>query len=47
MVSTAKGERRGGSTITQQLAKNLFETRKRKSQGFIRKVRAGDPHDSL
>jgi len=38
MVSTAKGERRGGSTITQQLAKNLFETRKRKSQGFIRKV---------
>jgi penicillin-binding protein 1A len=38
MVSTAKGERRGGSTITQQLAKNLFETRKRKSQGIIRKV---------
>jgi penicillin-binding protein 1A len=38
MVSTAKGERRGGSTITQQLAKNLFETRKRKSQGVIRKV---------
>src|ERR1700754_1358791 len=38
MLSTAKGERRGGSTITQQLAKNLFETRKRKSQGFIKRV---------
>ena len=34
MLSTAKGERRGGSTITQQLAKNLFETRKKKSQGL-------------
>ncbi|MDB5062503.1 MAG: transglycosylase, partial [Mucilaginibacter sp.] len=38
MLSTAKGERRGGSTITQQLAKNLFSTRKRKSQGIIRHV---------
>ena len=38
MLSTAKGERRGGSTITQQLAKNLFSTRKRKSQGVIRHV---------
>ncbi|MDN3546778.1 penicillin-binding protein 1A [Mucilaginibacter aquaedulcis] len=38
ILSTAKGERRGGSTITQQLAKNLFETRKRKSQGFIKRV---------
>ena len=32
MLSTAKGDKRGGSTITQQLAKNLFETRKRKSR---------------
>src|SRR5476651_1314587 len=38
MLSTAKGDRRGGSTITQQLAKNLFETRKRKSQGIIKHV---------
>lgn len=38
LVSTAKGDRRGGSTITQQLAKNLFSTRKRKSQGLIRHV---------
>lgn len=36
--STAKGERRGGSTITQQLAKNLFETRKKKSQGLIKRI---------
>lgn len=38
MLSTAKGDRRGGSTITQQLAKNLFETRKRKSQGLIKHI---------
>ncbi len=38
MLSTAKGDRRGASTITQQLAKNLFSTRKRKSQGFIRHI---------
>jgi penicillin-binding protein 1A len=38
IISTAKGDRRGGSTITQQLAKNLFQTRKRKSQGIIRRV---------
>ena len=38
MLSTAKGDKRGGSTITQQLAKNLFSTRKRKSQGLIRHI---------
>jgi penicillin-binding protein 1A len=38
MLATAKGEKRGGSTITQQLAKNLFSTRKRKSQGIIRHI---------
>ena len=34
----AKGENRGGSTITQQLAKNLFKTRYRASQGFIKYI---------
>ena len=38
IISTAKGERRGGSTITQQLAKNLFQTRRKKSQGLIQHV---------
>ena len=38
ILSTAKGDKRGGSTITQQLAKNLFSTRKRNSQGIIRRV---------
>ncbi len=34
--STANGDKRGASTITQQLAKNLFRTRSRTSQGLIR-----------
>jgi penicillin-binding protein 1A len=38
ILSTAKGDKRGGSTITQQLAKNLFSTRKRKSQGLLRHI---------
>jgi len=38
MASTAAGDKRGGSTITQQLAKNLFSTRKRKSQGIARHI---------
>ena len=38
MLSTAKGDKRGASTITQQLAKNLFETRKRKSEGIIKHI---------
>ncbi|MBW4889521.1 penicillin-binding protein [Mucilaginibacter sp. HMF5004] len=38
ILSTAKGDRRGGSTITQQLAKNLFETRKKNSQGLVRRI---------
>ncbi|WP_295767086.1 transglycosylase domain-containing protein [uncultured Mucilaginibacter sp.] len=38
LISTATGDRRGASTITQQLAKNLFKTRKRKAQGFIRHI---------
>lgn len=38
MLSTAKGDRRGGSTITQQLAKNLYSTRKKQSQGLLSHV---------
>jgi penicillin-binding protein 1A len=36
VYSTAKGDKRGASTITQQLAKNLFKTRSKTSQGLIR-----------
>lgn len=35
VVSTARGDKRGGSTLTQQLAKNLFKTRKKKSSGLL------------
>lgn len=38
IVSTASGDRRGASTITQQLAKNLYSTRNRKSQGLIKYI---------
>lgn len=38
IVSTASGEKRGASTITQQLAKNLYSTRNRKSQGFVKYI---------
>ncbi|PRY53039.1 penicillin-binding protein 1A [Arcticibacter pallidicorallinus] len=38
IVSTVSGDKRGASTITQQLAKNLYRTRNNKQQGLIRKV---------
>ena len=38
IVSTASGDKRGASTITQQLAKNLYSTRNRKSQGIIKYI---------
>jgi len=38
LVSTAQGDRRGGSTITQQLAKNLFRTRYNQSVGLLGKI---------
>lgn len=37
-VSTAKGDKRGASTITQQLAKNLYSTRGKNAQGWIRHI---------
>ncbi len=36
--STARGDKRGGSTITQQLAKNLFHTRRKKAGGSLSRV---------
>lgn len=38
MVSTLKGDPRGGSTLTQQLAKNLYRTRYNQSQGLLGKI---------
>lgn len=38
IVSTAQGDRRGGSTITQQLAKNLYRTRYNQSVGLLGKI---------
>ena len=38
LVSTASGDRRGASTITQQLAKNLYRTRNQKSEGVIKYI---------
>lgn len=35
VISTLKGDKRGGSTITQQLAKNLYRTRYNQSQGLL------------
>ena len=37
-ISTATGDKRGASTITQQLAKNLYRTRYNKSQGLIKHI---------
>lgn len=38
MYSTAKGDDRGASTITQQLAKNMFKTRKKINQGLLQYI---------
>lgn len=38
LLSTASGDRRGASTITQQLAKNLYSTRNKKSEGLIKYI---------
>ena len=38
LYSTAKGEQIGASTITQQLAKNLYRTIINKSQGYIKYI---------
>ena len=38
IISTATGDKRGASTITQQLAKNLYSTRNRKSQGAVKYI---------
>jgi len=38
IISTARGDKRGGSTITQQLAKNLYRTRYNQSVGLLGKI---------
>src|SRR5690606_13553729 len=38
VVSTVMGDKRGGSTITQQLAKNLYRTRYIKQQGLLGRI---------
>ncbi len=38
VYSTAKGDDRGASTITQQLAKNMFSTRKKINQGLLQYI---------
>lgn len=38
LVSSAQGDKRGGSTITQQLAKNLYKTRYIQSGGLLNHV---------
>ncbi|WP_069659741.1 penicillin-binding protein 1A [Arcticibacter eurypsychrophilus] len=38
LASTVSGDKRGASTITQQLAKNLYRTRNIKQQGLIKHV---------
>ncbi|MBB2144776.1 penicillin-binding protein [Pedobacter sp. LMG 31464] len=37
-ISTATGDKRGASTITQQLAKNLYRTRYNKSSGLVQHI---------
>lgn len=38
LFSSIKGDQRGASTITQQLAKNLFDTRKGENQGLLQHI---------
>lgn len=37
-ISTVSGDKRGASTITQQLAKNLYRTRNNKQQGLVKYI---------